>query len=152
MLSSPNNSRYRQGVYYPKNKEKYIGESATYRSGLELSYFQFLDNNPNCVKWNSEGVKVHYFWEVDNKWHTYYIDLAATFNVNGKLVTYLIELKPYRQTIAPVKTPRKREKTLISEQVVYSQNQAKWKAASEFASKSGFKFVVLTEKELNRQI
>lgn len=147
--AQPNNKRYHQGIFYPKHPEKYIGESAIYRSGLELSYFKFLDENPKCIKWNSEGVTVPYFWEVDNKWHKYYIDLAATFvNEDKSTKTYLIELKPYRQTIQPEKTPRKRAKTLLAEQVMYSQNQAKWKAASDFANKNNMKFIVLTEKNL----
>lgn len=78
-LGLARNKRYNQGYFYPKNKHKFIGEYAIYRSGLELKYFQFLDNNPKCIKWNSEGVKIPYFWEGDNKWHTYYIDLAASF-------------------------------------------------------------------------
>lgn len=144
------NKRYRQGYYYPKNASKFIGEKAIYRSGLELQYFKFLDENPNCIKWNSEGITVPYFWQGDNKWHTYYIDLAATFkDKKGGLVTYLIEIKPYRQTVVPQHTPRKRKKTLISEQVTFSQNQAKWNAAKEFAEKNKLKFIILTEKDIN---
>lgn len=150
-LGLARNKRYRQGYYFPKNKGKFIGESAIYRSGLELKYFKFLDENVNCVKWNSEGIKIPYYWEGDNKWHNYYIDLAATFKgPDNKLVTYLIEIKPIRQTLEPQKTPRKRKKTLLSEQITYSQNQAKWKAASDFAEKNGLKFIILTEKDLER--
>lgn len=147
-LGLARNKRYNQGYFYPKNKHKFIGEYAIYRSGLELKYFQFLDNNPKCIKWNSEGVKIPYFWEGDNKWHTYYIDLAASFKKENKIETFLIEIKPYRQTIEPEATKRKRKKTLLTEQITFSQNQSKWKAASEFASKNGLKFIILTEKDI----
>ena len=30
------NSRYRQGIFVPNNIDKFIGERAIYRSGLEL--------------------------------------------------------------------------------------------------------------------
>lgn len=143
------NKKYNQGYYYPKNKNKYIGNNAIYRSGLELRYFQFLDNNPKCLKWNSEGITVPYFWEVDNKWHQYYIDLAATFQEKDKTQMYLIEIKPYRQTLLPQDSPKKRKKTLLTEQITFSQNQSKWKAASEFALKNGLKFIILTEKDLS---
>lgn len=150
-LGLARNKRYRQGFYFPKNTNKFIGDKAIYRSGLELKYFRFLDENTNCVKWNSEGIKIPYFWAGDNKWHTYYVDLAATFrNSSGKLTTYLIEIKPYRQTITPVHTPRKRKKTLLTEQVTYSQNCAKWEAAKKFAEEQNMKFIILTEKDIEK--
>lgn len=150
-LGLARNKRYHQGFYYPKNPGKFIGEKAIYRSGLELKYFKFLDENQKCVKWNSEGIKIPYFWSGDNKWHNYYIDLAATFTDNkGNLTTYIIEIKPYRQTIQPEHTPRKRQKTLLAEQVMYSQNQAKWTAAKEFARQNNLKFIILTEKDIEK--
>ena len=36
----------------------------------------------------------------------------------------------------------------MTEQITFSQNQSKWKAASEFASKNGLKFIILTEKDI----
>lgn len=140
------NKRYHQGFYFPVNKGKFIGTKAIYRSGLELKYFEFLDKSDRCVKWNSEGVTVPYFW--NGKYHTYYIDLAATFKEGAELVTYLIEIKPFRQTLEPKHTPRKHRNTLLMEQAMYSQNIAKWKAAREFAAKHNFKFIILTEKNI----
>ena len=32
---------------------------------------------------------------------------------------------------------------------MYVQNIAKWEAAKKYASKKGYKFIILTEKELN---
>lgn len=140
------NKRYKQGYFYPTNKKKYIGKDVpAYRSGLELAYFTFLDTNKKCVKWNSEGVTIPYFWDIDQKWHKYYIDLAVTFD-DG--ITYLIEIKPYRQTLVPEATARKRKKTLLNEQVTFSKNTAKWEAAKKFAKKNGYKFMILTEKEI----
>jgi hypothetical protein len=147
-LGLARNKKYHQGYYYPENKEKYVGDYAIYRSGLELQYFKFLDKSPKCVKWNSEGIKIPYFWEADQKWHNYYVDLAATFKEGTELQTYLIEIKPFRQTQTPQATSRKRKKTLLNEQAMYSQNQAKWHFASKFALENGFKFIVLTEKDI----
>ena len=148
-LGLAKNKRYHQGFYFPKNKDKFIGDKAIYRSGLELKYFQFLDNSSKCIKWNSEGIKIPYYWEVDKKYHTYYIDLAATFKEGNEFITYLIEIKPFRQTQQPQATPKKRKKTLLTEQVMFSQNVAKWTAAKEFALKNKCKFIVLAEKEIN---
>ena len=56
--------KFKQGVYIPKNKEKFFGKDgyAIYRSGLELNYFRILDNNPNVLKWGSEEIVVPYFF------------------------------------------------------------------------------------------
>lgn len=143
------NKKYNQGYYIPINKEKFIGDVAIYRSGLELRYFKFFDNNPNCIKWNSEGVKIPYYWDIDKKYHTYYIDIAATFKEGNELKTYLIEIKPARQTQCPENTARKRKKTLLNEQMTFSKNIAKWTAAKEFAKKNNFKFIILTENEIS---
>ena len=142
------NDHYKQGVFYPKNKEKLLGKSdfAIYRSGLELKYFKILDNNPNVLKWGSEEITVPY--RFNNDWHRYYIDLVVVFKVGTKTKKFLIELKPYRQTLQPEKTKRKREKTFITESYTYAKNIAKWKAATEYAKRQGWEFKVLTERDL----
>jgi hypothetical protein len=38
---------------------------------------------------------------------------------------------------------------MLYEQKTYVQNVAKWKAASKWADKKGYKFLIVTEKELN---
>ncbi len=43
------NSKYRQGIFVPTNLDKFIGERAVYRSGLELKFFRFCDNNANVL-------------------------------------------------------------------------------------------------------
>lgn len=148
-LGLAKNKRYKQGYYYPRNKEKFVGgQYAIYRSGLELAYFKFFDENPRCLKWGSENFVVPYFHDLDQKWHKYYIDLVAVIKEGTELKKYLIEIKPERQTKEPEHTPRKRKKTLLTEQVTYSKNKAKWSAADHFAKAQGFKFVVLTEKDI----
>ena len=52
--------KYRQGIFTPKNQNKFIGTRATYRSGLELKFFRFCDENPNVIKWGSENIVVPY--------------------------------------------------------------------------------------------
>ena len=43
---------------------------------------------------------------------------------------------------------RKKQSTLLHEQVTYDINQAKWKAAKQWADDHGYNFLILTEKEL----
>jgi hypothetical protein len=63
------------------------------------------------------------------------------------LKTYLIEIKPESQTLPPV-PPKKKTKRFIQEVMTYGKNQAKWKAATEYAKDRGWEFMILTEKHL----
>lgn len=145
------NKKYKQGVYKPRNPEKLLGSHsyAIYRSGLELKYFRLLDENPNVVKWGAEELSVPY--KFDGGQHNYFIDLVVMLRSGDKIKKLLIELKPYRQTIAPVRSKRKREKTYLSEAYTYAKNCAKWQAATAFARYKGWEFKVLTEKDIEKQ-
>lgn len=133
------------GKYKVKNVNKYEGDftNVVYRSMWERHCFEWCDNNSEIVKWSSEEVVVPYFYDVDKKYHKYYIDLKIKFK-NKK--TFLIEVKPHRQT----KPPRgnKRSKQYVSEAFTFIKNQQKWEAADNFAKDRGWHFEVWTEKEL----
>jgi hypothetical protein len=143
--------RYRQGLFKPTNPKKFIGKSyPVYRSGWELKFFRWADVNENILAWGSENIIIPYLNPLDNKVHRYFIDNFIVFkDKDGNKNKFLIEIKPSKQTIKPVKTKFKKQKTLIYEQKTYVQNMAKWKAANEWAKKKGYKFLIITEKELN---
>lgn len=65
---------------------------------------------------------------------------------DGKEKTYMIEVKPHRQTQMP-KTTR-RTKRMIAEVSTYAVNQEKWRAADLFCLEHGWEFKILTEKDL----
>lgn len=134
-------------LFKPKNPQKYVGDpnKIVCRSGLELKFFLKCDNNSRIVKWGSEEIFCHYISPLDNKPHRYFIDL---YILNDKGEKYLVEIKPYSQTLEPRRTKGKREKTLLNEVKTYAVNKAKWDFATEFAKKQGCKFIILTEKDL----
>ena len=66
--------KWRQGIFVPKNQDKFIGRKAVYRSGLELKFFRFCDSNPNVLKWGSENVIIPYRSPIDHKMHRYFVD------------------------------------------------------------------------------
>ena len=150
-LNLQRNKNYKQGFFYPRNLNKFVGKEnkAIYRSGLELEYFRILDKNPNVIKWGSEEVVVPYFFE--NKWHKYYVDLFVVFKFGESTKKYFIELKPYSQTIEPKVNKRKKQMTMLYEAKQWAKNQAKWKAATDFAKKNGWEFHILTEKDLENR-
>jgi hypothetical protein len=141
------NNKYRQGVFTPVNKSKFLGVSAIYRSGLELKFMRFCDSNQNVIKWGSENVIIPYISPLDGRAHKYYVDNFVVIKEGDQVKKYLIEIKPSKQTIPPV-TKYKKKEHLIYEQSMYLKNQAKWQAATEFCKRKGLEFLILTEKHL----
>lgn len=140
---------FKKGLYRPKNKDKYIGRSnPSYRSSWELYFFQWCDRNPNVLEWAAEAVVVPYISPLDKKVHRYFVDNVLILKEGRNNVKYLVEIKPYKQTIPPNTTRRKKKETLLHEQATYQVNQAKWEAANIWAKRNGYKFIILTEKEL----
>ena len=139
--------RYKQGIYVPIHGNKFIGDTAIYRSGLELKFMKFCDTNPNIIRWGSENVVIPYRSPVDNKMHRYYVDNFVTIKEGDRIKNYLIEVKPSKQIVPPTAKYRKKS-NMIYEQVQWTINQAKWAACKEHCVKRGFEFIILTEKEL----
>jgi hypothetical protein len=141
-------SKYRQGKFVPINKDKFIGSHAIYRSGLELKFMRFCDNNPNVLKWGSENIVVPYISPLDGRVHRYFVDNFVIIKEGSIVKRYLIEIKPSKQT-QPPNTKYKKKEHLIYEQSMYVVNSAKWDAARKFCKLKGFDFLILTEKHLN---
>ena len=141
---------YKQGIYNPVNESKYIGRGRPgYRSSWELKFFQWCDRNSNVLEWSSESIIIPYLSPVDGRYHRYYVDNALVLKEGDKLIKYLVEIKPYKQTLPPVHSKRKKRSTILYEQRTYAVNQSKWEAANSFAKKRNMKFIILTENELN---
>ena len=142
---------YRQGVFKPKNTSKYAGDPTKiiYRSGWEKIVFIWLDKNPNCLEWSSEETIIPYRSPIDNEIHRYFVDIKATFvQSDGKTKTFIIEIKPYAQTLPPKSSKGKSKKTLLEETATYAVNQAKWESAEKFCKLKGYQFMILTEYEI----
>lgn len=135
--------------FVPENPKKYVGDLSTLtsRSSWETRFFVYCDNSPSIVFWNSEETVIPYLCPTDNytKPHRYFID--ATIQVktsDGKMKTYLVEIKPYLQTKAPV-PGKKKQKTFLTEVLTWAKNDAKWKATLDYCKKHGVEFMILTE-------
>lgn len=145
-------ANYHQGTYTPVNEDKYIGtRKPEFRSSWELEVFRFMDLNPKVIKWGSEVVQIPYYSQADGKMRRYFVDLYVEFlDRHGNIHTEIVEIKPYIQTQPPKATRGKRKKTLLQEQYTYQVNTDKWAAAVEYAKKRGWRFRILTEKNIFR--
>ncbi len=138
-----------KGRFRPKNPQKYKGDpnNIIYRSTWEIKVMNYLDENPNVIWWGSEELPIPYLSPVDKKKHRYFPDFIAKMRkADGTVMTYVIEVKPEKQTKPP--TQKRKTKTYLQEAITYEVNKAKWHAATEFCKDHGWQFQILTEKHL----
>lgn len=133
------------GKYKPMHPEKYKGDPTqiVFRSHWEKLCFIWCDTNSKVKSWSSEEIIIPYLYEVDKRYHRYFVDLKIVFEDK----TLLVEIKPDKETRPPV--GQKRTKRYISEGLTYVKNMNKWKAANEFAKDRGWEFQIWTEHTLN---
>ena len=139
----------KQGFYKPQYPEKYEGniDNIVYRSGLELKYFKFCDSNKNILKWNSEEVIVPYI-SVDSREHRYFLDLwMRVITKTGNIQEYICEIKPLI-FLKPPQNPKRRTKQWTAKYKTWLINQSKWSSAKKYADQKGWKFIILTEKDI----
>ena len=139
-----------KGKYKPTYPEKYLGDPTNiiYRSLWERKFCKYCDLNDSIIKWASEEITIPYRSPIDNRIHRYFPDFYIKYrDSDGKIKNSLIEIKPLKQTIPPVK-PSHQTKKYLYEAYEYAKNQAKWKVAREFCEDRQWEFKVLTENEL----
>ena len=110
----------------------------------ERHCFYWCDHNPNIKSWSSEETVIPYFYDVDKRYHRYFMDLKITYK-DGR--TILVEIKPEKETQPPKKPDR--SKRYIRESLTYVKNMNKWAAAQNYAADRGWGFQIWTENELS---
>jgi hypothetical protein len=136
--------------YKPSNPQKYKGDynNIICRSTWERKFCRWCDLNESIISWGSEEFFIPYISPVDNRVHRYFPDFIIKLKEHsGKVKTYVIEVKPKKQTVPPVKKTRV-TKSFIHETKTYAVNQAKWKAAKEWCDDRLLEFKIITEDEL----
>ena len=139
----------KKSIYKPRNPKKYKGDvnNIICRSSWEEKFCGYCDINENILQWGSEEFHIPYR-APDGKIRRYYPDfLIKVKENNGKIKTYVIEVKPFKQT----KPPKKRKKVTQSylyECKTYAVNEAKWKFADDWCKNRGIEFKIITEREL----
>ena len=142
--------RYK-GRFKIKNPKKYKGNPTNiiYRSLMELRFMKWCDTSEKILTWNSEEVIIPYISPIDNKRHRYFPD----FLIQTEKGWTLIEVKPQVQTKPPKKLimenlTLKKKRRYVNAVQTWLVNEAKWKAAEQVCKKKGWKFQIMTEKQL----
>jgi hypothetical protein len=142
--------RYK-GKFKVKNPQKYIGDSTNviYRSLMELNFMKWCERSEKVLKWNSEEVVIPYISPMDKKRHRYFPDFLIQTNKGWTL----IEVKPLVQTKPPKKiliekVTLKKKRRYVKAVKTWLVNEAKWEAAKKVCEVNGWKFELMTEKQL----
>jgi hypothetical protein len=153
LLTLNRNLKYHQGYYNPLFPNKYIGNGPIiFRSGLELKFMRWCDKTDTILKWSSESIAIPYFDTIQKKNRKYYADNFVEILEGVNIKRYLVEIKPFKQTQAPIESKGKKRSNLLFEQMQWVNNNDKWRAAKNFAISNGMDFIIITEKELNQRI
>lgn len=133
------------GRFTPQNPQKYLGNPTgiIYRSLWERRVMVYCDTTPDVLEWSSEEIVIPYVSPLDNRVHRYFPD----FFVRTKTGATIMEVKPHAQSVQP-KPGAKRTRRYLREVMTFGVNEAKWKAATEYCLDRGWKFKVITEKDL----
>lgn len=139
-----------KGVFKPRNPKKYRGDHTNiiYRSRWELKLMMYLDEHKDVKEWASEELVIPYRSPIDGKVHRYFPDFwVRKINREGIEDITVIEVKPKYQTVEP-KAQKKLTKKYLYEVQTWGVNKAKWSAAEKVCRERGWKFMIMTEKEL----
>jgi hypothetical protein len=136
-------SKFAQGVYQPKNPNKYVGKGLPrYRSGWEWSFFRFCDENDHVLQWASEAISIPYRNPVTGKNSMYVPDIFMTYRTkNNKICAEVVEIKPRKQSLIEGRMNDR-------DRAVVAVNHAKWQAAKAWCQRANIEFRVLTEDSL----
>lgn len=139
-------SRWAQGAYQVQNPNKYVGKGQPrYRSGWELSFFQFCDTNDNVLQWASESIMIPYRNPVTGKNSMYVPDIFMTYRTkNNKICAEVVEIKPRKQSLIEGRMNDR-------DRAVVAVNHAKWDAAAKWCQRAGLVFRVINETDMFHQ-
>lgn len=137
-------AKWAQGIYEVKNPQKYIGtKKPRYRSGWELTFMMFADNNDKVLQWASESIQIPYRNPLTGKNTVYVPDFFIVYEDKfGKKIAELVEIKPKKQTLIEEKVTSARDRAAV---IV---NHAKWNAANQWCKRMGITFRIVTEDQM----
>lgn len=137
-------ANWAQGFYEVRNPEKYVGtHKPRYRSGWELTFMMFCDNNKHVLQWASEAISIPYRNPLSGKMTMYVPDFFVVYsNKHGKQIAEVVEIKPKKQSLIESKVASAKDRMIVA------INHAKWQAANAWCRQHGFSFRVVTEDDL----
>jgi len=136
-------SHWANGKYEIQNSAKYVGNGIPrYRSGWELSFMRFCDNNDHILQWASESIAIPYRNPITGKMSQYIPDFLVSYRTKDNTMrAELIEIKPKKQSVVESKMNSR-------DRAVVAVNYAKWDSAQKWCRRNGLSFRVITELDM----
>ena len=137
-------------TYLPNDLSKFKGKTNPQcRSKWEYKFCEWCDKNANVIMWSSEPLNIPYIDKFTGRSRQYFPDFVLKIKDKYKQeVTWVVEIKPFKETQQPSISNNKSTKSLITEKQTWIKNLAKWNAAEKYCRMRGWKFKILTEREL----
>jgi hypothetical protein len=155
--------RLHRGFYEVINKDKYIGDDASnvmYRSGWELKFMIYCDNNQYFKRWGCELEQLTIpYYDLKGKIHKYipdfYVEIIDPYNPE-KEQKVIFEIKPHKQIfpsfldretgeLLPYKNTLKAFENRQYELNIFQTNLLKWDAAKKFCKNLHMEFILIDE-------
>lgn len=162
-MDKQGNMKNKVGLFVPENKDKVIKLNDKgglyYRSGWEKKLYTMLDLNPSVIMWGTEFMHIKYLENhynekgfMEQREHRYFPDVYFEMKrPDGTIAKILGEIKPFKETLKPVKPIKTTARKLESfeyEVKTWHKNILKWNAAIDFCKNRGLDFLIITEKYL----
>lgn len=169
--SVPNNSKYNQGNFIPKNTDKVLKLNTKggvyFRSSWEKKIMTWLDNNNTIIKWGAECLRIPYqMTHFDNgdtkiKEHSYFPDFYYEMRLqDGSLKQVVVEVKPMKEykmvqslieeRLSVPESGLKKLKNFEYDLKMAYKNKNKWETMSLWCDKKGYHFIIITEDHLKK--
>lgn len=169
--SKPNNSKYQQGNFIPKYKDKIVKLNnqggVYYRSSWELKIMTWLDNNKSITKWGAECMRIPYqLTEFKNgdvivKEHSYFPDFYYELKTTkDDIKRVVVEVKPYKEykmvqdlsegKLTVPENGMKKLKNFEYDLILANKNKSKWETMIQWCNKKGYEFIIITEQHLKK--
>ena len=113
--------------FKPAFPRKYKGnvKNIICRSSWERRFCNYCDINESIIEWGSEEFFIPYISPKDNRVHKYYPDFIIKVKEStNKIKTYVIEVKPKKQTEPPKKRKRVPSPTYMNAQPLQLTKQS----------------------------
>lgn len=150
-------SRFKQGYFDVTKSLKYQNptEPCIYRSSYEFKFMHWCEVSDIVARWSSEPFSIKYLCLNTGKQRNYYIDFTVT---TTKPEVWLIEVKPVHEVTEAERFGNKwqrlqnlKEKRRFADaNKRAAKNWSKWQHAQKVCNDRGWRFIIVTEKFLNK--
>ena len=147
-LKPNKNARTKQGYFNVSESTKYNGtvKKVIYRSSWEEMFCIWCERNSNITQWSSESITIKYFNPISKTIRNYFPDFVVRTKDNQ---TWLVEVKPDKDTKPPTKPKRKTKKAMMNYNYAmetFLVNDSKFKSAKAFCKERNWVFFIADEK------